>query len=315
MRALRPLVGYYSVYGRCGGNHRPWSPPRGFHHMSSHAKDIYGGNYPKAKRLAIARSGGKCQFCGLRKASEGHHWAWPDYPSGEEVQGHDITGLCETCHELATMLRDWVERKHADFDQISEEIKASNNFYEKREAFSYWLFPEEDEEEAIYDCYPYSHTLPDNPVSSSGWTPEPVEFQPVGVPSHSPYTRVFARAEASGSVEDQLYVYQLQLDLYKECRSALERQMERLNKGERLDSRAALKDAKVIFQENYLQSNASWEELNSEYKGIGQEMSEIITDMNRLRKSKKREFNACSYYLILVLAGGFLLLVMSLLRG
>lgn len=61
--------------------------------MSSHEKDVYGPNFQKAKRLAIRRSGGKCQFCGLRKAEEGHHWAWPDYPSDENVQGHDITAL------------------------------------------------------------------------------------------------------------------------------------------------------------------------------------------------------------------------------
>ena len=281
--------------------------------MSSHAKDVYGGNYPKAKRLAIARSGGKCQFCGLRKASEGHHWAWPDYPTGEEVQGHDITALCKTCHELATMLRDWVERKNADFDEIGKDIRASNSFYEKREAFSYWLFPEEDEEETTYDYSPYPHTLADIPVSSPEWTSVPLESQPVGVFSDSTYAGPLVNAKARGSVEDQLYVYQLQLDVYKESRSALERQMERLKKGERLDSRAASKDAKIIFQETYLPSSASWEELNSEYKGIGKDMSAIITEMNRLRKSKRREFNACSYYLVLILAGGFLLIVMSLL--
>lgn len=108
-------------------------------------QDVYGSGFIKAKRLAIKRSGGRCQFCGLRKASEGHHWAW-DYPLDDKVQGHDITALCVTCHELATMLRDWVQRKHASFDEIEEEIRVSSNFYEKREAFSYWLFPEEEEE-------------------------------------------------------------------------------------------------------------------------------------------------------------------------
>lgn len=107
-------------------------------------KEVYGPNFNKAKKLAIKRSSGKCQFCGLREAREGHHWAW-DYPSDEKVQGHDITALCTTCHELATMLRDWVQRKHADFDEIEKEIEASNSFYQKREAFSYWIFPEEEE--------------------------------------------------------------------------------------------------------------------------------------------------------------------------
>lgn len=106
-------------------------------------KDDRGPGFIKAKRHAMDRSSGKCQFCGLRRASDGHHWAWPVYPSDEEVQGDDVTALCKVCHELATMLRDWVERKHANFDQIAEEIKASSNFYQKREVFSYWLFPED----------------------------------------------------------------------------------------------------------------------------------------------------------------------------
>lgn len=37
--------------------------------------DVYSGNYPRAKKQAIARSSGKCQFCGIRQAREGHHWA------------------------------------------------------------------------------------------------------------------------------------------------------------------------------------------------------------------------------------------------
>ncbi len=47
-------------------------------------KEVYGPNFNKAKKLAIKRSSGKCQFCGLREAREGHHWAW-DYPLDEEV--------------------------------------------------------------------------------------------------------------------------------------------------------------------------------------------------------------------------------------
>ena len=35
--------------------------------MPAFKDDAYSGNFPKAKRLAIARSQGKCQFCGLRK--------------------------------------------------------------------------------------------------------------------------------------------------------------------------------------------------------------------------------------------------------
>ena len=108
---------------------------------------VYDGNYWKARKLAIARSGGKCQFCGMREAKEGHHWAYPksNYPHGDNVQGHDLTALCKPCHELATVIRDWVGKKDADFDILALDLADSNNFFEKREVFSYWLFPEEDE--------------------------------------------------------------------------------------------------------------------------------------------------------------------------
>lgn len=123
--------------------------------MPAFKDDAYGGNFPKAKRLAIARSQGKCQFCGLRKAVEGHHWAWPNYPSGEDVQGHDLTALCKPCHELATVIRDWVERKGANFTDLAEELEACNTFIAKREAFSYWIYPEE-EEDKKYDSKTYN---------------------------------------------------------------------------------------------------------------------------------------------------------------
>lgn len=114
--------------------------------MSNHGIDVYGGNYPKARRLALARSSGKCQFCGLRKAVEAHHWAFPVYPSGEKVQGHDLTALCKTCHELATVMRDWVARKDASVADLAYDLDKCNTFIAKREVFSYWLYPEEDED-------------------------------------------------------------------------------------------------------------------------------------------------------------------------
>lgn len=110
--------------------------------MSNRGGDVYGGNYPKAKRLAFARSGGICQFCGLQEAEEGHHWAFYDYPSGEDVQGHDLTALCTPCHELATTMRDWMERKGTDINFLREELEQCNSFIAKREAISYWIYPE-----------------------------------------------------------------------------------------------------------------------------------------------------------------------------
>ena len=107
-------------------------------------KDIYGGNYPKSRKLAIRRSGGKCQFCGMRRAREGHHWAYPksNYPSGEQVQAHHLTALCKPCHEFVTILRTWTGEEDADFNSLAGALEDSNNFYEKRRAFSSWFFPE-----------------------------------------------------------------------------------------------------------------------------------------------------------------------------
>lgn len=113
--------------------------------MSDLRSDAYGGNYPKARKLALARSSGKCQFCGLQQAVETHHWAYPNYPSGDKVQGHDLTALCEPCHELATVLRDWVARKDARFVDLARDLNKCNTFVAKREAISYWLYPEGDD--------------------------------------------------------------------------------------------------------------------------------------------------------------------------
>ncbi len=115
--------------------------------MPNHGDDVYGGNFPKARRLAIARSNGKCQFCGMREAKDAHHWAFPksNYPSGEKVQGHDLTALCKPCHELVGLIRDWVGEKDANFDQIAGELENARNFYKKRQAFSRWFFPDEGE--------------------------------------------------------------------------------------------------------------------------------------------------------------------------
>lgn len=113
--------------------------------MSNSDNDVYSGNYPKAKRLALARSGGQCQFCGLWKAREGHHWAWPDYPSAQEVQGHDLTALCKPCHELATVMRDWVGRQDATLADLNRDLNKCSTFVAKREVFSYWLYPDGDE--------------------------------------------------------------------------------------------------------------------------------------------------------------------------
>ncbi len=64
------------------------------------------------------------------------------------MQGHDLTALCNPCHEFATVLRDWVERKGADFDLLAGDLSVATSFFEKREIFSYWLFPETEEKQS-----------------------------------------------------------------------------------------------------------------------------------------------------------------------
>lgn len=114
--------------------------------MSFSKGDVYGGNYPKAKRIAFARSKGMCQFCGLRQAEEGHHWAFHDYPSASRVKGDDLTALCKTCHQITTTMRDWIMRKSADLDFLKKELEQCTNFTQKREAISYWFYPEAEDD-------------------------------------------------------------------------------------------------------------------------------------------------------------------------
>lgn len=117
--------------------------------MSTPAQDAYGPNFRKARNLAILRSDKKCQFCGLRRAKEGHHWSWPIYPSDEEVQAHHITALCKPCHELATILRSWAGKGHADLNTLAGALENATNFYGKRKILSCWLFPEGEESMSI----------------------------------------------------------------------------------------------------------------------------------------------------------------------
>lgn len=222
-------------------------------------EDDRGPGFHKAKRLAIKRSGGQCQFCGLREAKEGHHWAW-NYPSDEEVQGHDITALCVTCHELATMLRDWVQRKHADFDEIEKEIKASSNFYQKREAFSYWLFPEDK-----------------GPVGTKNWA----EFGYVPIGQRTPQEG-WVYSYSDSNITDGLRDFQAQLHALKESRKAIKRQIEHLEQGRPINSPEGLKNATVIRKWTGLPLDANWSQLKAEYAELGRQKNEAIGQMKGL---------------------------------
>jgi len=133
--------------------------------MSDIRSDRYGGNYPKAREIALARSNGRCQFCGLQQAVEAHHWAYYNYPSGNNVQGGDLTALCKPCHELATIIRDWVAKKDARFDDLVRELDYCNTFVAKREAISYWLYPDGDQKFGS-STYQSSYSRPREETSS-----------------------------------------------------------------------------------------------------------------------------------------------------
>ena len=66
----------------------------------------------KARKDALARSGGICQFCGLAPAEEAHHWA-EKYPRERKLIADDLIGLCQPCHQIATYIRR-VARNHGD---------------------------------------------------------------------------------------------------------------------------------------------------------------------------------------------------------
>lgn len=67
-------------------------------------KVVYGPGYRRARLEAFQRSGGICQFCGLRPAEEAHHWS-RRYPPDEKITADHLTALCRLCHRAATLRR------------------------------------------------------------------------------------------------------------------------------------------------------------------------------------------------------------------
>ena len=78
-------------------------------------KDSYQGRYLVARKESIERSGGKCQFCGKNEATQSHHWAFLNYPSGDDVTSDDLTALCNICHEIATTMRRFLREGGSTF--------------------------------------------------------------------------------------------------------------------------------------------------------------------------------------------------------
>ena len=68
------------------------------------AGSAYGQRFAAARAAALRRSGGTCQLCGRRAATEAHHWA-VEYPPAESLTHADLTALCSVCHQVATLIR------------------------------------------------------------------------------------------------------------------------------------------------------------------------------------------------------------------
>ena len=83
----------------------------------------YGKGFRVARAEALSRSGGVCQFCGQRPATDGHHWA-EEYPPDSEISGDDLTGLCAICHTVATKMRRHVRAGGSIFDFVRALTKA-----------------------------------------------------------------------------------------------------------------------------------------------------------------------------------------------
>ena len=60
--------------------------------------------YRVARQRAMSRSGGACQICGQRAATDAHHWAI-DYPEEASISPDDLTAVCSICHAIATTVR------------------------------------------------------------------------------------------------------------------------------------------------------------------------------------------------------------------
>ena len=76
---------------------------------------FYGPGYELARVKAFRRTGGICAFCGMRPATDAHHWAPPDeYPEDWKVRARDLTPLCRGCHVDATLKREWCQSGSLD---------------------------------------------------------------------------------------------------------------------------------------------------------------------------------------------------------
>ncbi len=165
------------------------------------------------------------------------------------------------------MLRDWVQRKHASFDEIEKEIEASSNFYQKREAFSYWLFPEEDETVSFPTASrDFNAGVPTHifPVARTGFK------YPKHKKTHSRHVNTGKtegekyRTRSRAKIEEEIDGYEFEIQALQETRDDLKRRM----------------DAPV--------RPSNWYQLENEYASTGKQMSAIIRKKRRVQAEQKK---------------------------
>ena len=69
--------------------------------------EVYREGYEKARAVALKRNP-TCQFCGVHKATQAHHWNQAyAYPLDDSVTPNHLTAVCAPCHQIATAIREY----------------------------------------------------------------------------------------------------------------------------------------------------------------------------------------------------------------
>ena len=85
---------------------------------------VYGQRYREI-RAAIMAGEPMCRFCGSRRATETHHWRYPDSP--ENLAPEDLTPVCKGCHEIVERFKkfDRTGRPQQDFLAVIDNFLAT----------------------------------------------------------------------------------------------------------------------------------------------------------------------------------------------
>lgn len=88
-------------------------------------KDYRNPAYRAARKEAMARSGGRCQFCGREDADVTKRIR--DDVAAEDIQSGDLTALCNICNEMSMTIRRF---KGDKFHLLSEFKRAVHDTYD-----------------------------------------------------------------------------------------------------------------------------------------------------------------------------------------